>query len=211
MTVALLAYRTAYLRTHHRAEFLAALLNARGDRLEAVREIVADARSRGFELRPVDVQRSTWDHAVEGDAVRVGLQLVRGLMTGNEGGLSGKGNVIGDLFYGDNGWMALDGAGFQVYKGEGSEKIMDVKAEKENSAHVANFLKAARSRNYKDLTADVEIGVTSATLVHISNISYRLKRRLNFDPAGMKFVGDAEANQMLTRKYRAPYIVPEKV
>jgi len=79
VTAALLAYQAAYLRTHHRAEFLAALLNARGDRLEAVREIVADARSRGLELRPVDVQCSTWDHTVEGNAVRIGLQLVRGL------------------------------------------------------------------------------------------------------------------------------------
>jgi len=68
-----------------------------------------------------------------------------------------------------------------------------------------------KSRNYKDLTADVEIGVISANMCHLANISYRLKRRLTFDPKTWKFAGDAEANKMLTREYRKPYIVPEHV
>jgi len=38
-----------------------------------------------------------------------------------------------------------------------------------------------------------------------------LGRQLTFDPKGEKFVGDAEANQMLKRNYREPYVVPEKV
>jgi hypothetical protein len=33
---------------------------------------------------------------------------------------------------------------------------------------------------------------------------------LQFDPKAEKFVNDAEANKLLTRNYRAPYIVPEK-
>jgi len=53
--------------------------------------------------------------------------------------------------------------------------------------------------------------VLSATLVHIANASYRVGRRLNFDPKALKFVNDNEANAYLTRKYRAPYIVPDKV
>jgi hypothetical protein len=68
-----------------------------------------------------------------------------------------------------------------------------------------------RSRNPRDLTADVEIGVLSACLCHLANISYRLGRKLAFDPKTMTFVGDAAANRMLTRPYRAPYVVPENV
>ncbi|MBI3694647.1 MAG: gfo/Idh/MocA family oxidoreductase, partial [Acidobacteria bacterium] len=85
-----------------------------------------------------------------------------------------------------------------------------MKAERgiETGAHMTNFLEAVRSRNYKDLTGEVAVGAMSADLVHIANISYRLKRRLEFDPATRKFRGDAQANAMLTRpKYRAPYIV----
>jgi hypothetical protein len=45
----------------------------------------------------------------------------------------------------------------------------------------------------------------------MANISYRLGRKLAFDSQAMRFTGDAEANRMLTRDYRKPYVVPEKV
>ena len=139
---------------------------------------------------------------------------VRGILTGTEGDLVRRGsNTIGDLFFGTDGWMAVDGAGFQVYKGESNEKTMDEKnaGSKDTVPHMENFIAACKSRNYKDLHADVEIGVASANLVHMANISYRLGRTLKFDEAKMMFPGDAEANKMMTREYRKPYIVPEKV
>jgi hypothetical protein len=76
---------------------------------------------------------------------------------------------------------------------------------------MANFLDAVKSRDIKDLHADVRIGATSADLVHLANISYRLKHELKFDPKALKFVDNAAANEMLTRKYRAPYVVPKNV
>lgn len=138
---------------------------------------------------------------------------VRGLITGDESGLRARGNnTIGNLFYGADGYMVVDGSGFQVYKGEKRDLVMDVKKEGEDTGpHMANFLKAVKSRNYQDLSADVQIGVTSADLCHLANISYRLGRKLAFDPAANRFSSDAEANKMLTRNYRAPYVVPEKV
>jgi hypothetical protein len=48
-------------------------------------------------------------------------------------------------------------------------------------------------------------------LGHLANISYRVNRKLNFDAKSQKFQNDAEANKMLTREYRKPYVVPEKV
>lgn len=109
--------------------------------------------------------------------------------------------------------MAMDWNGFQVYKGESSEKIMDERAPKgsDTALHVENFLKAVRTRNYKDLNADVEVGVRSVILVHMANISYRLGRKLTLDPRTMKFINDPEANGMLTRAYRKPYMVPDAV
>jgi predicted dehydrogenase len=139
---------------------------------------------------------------------------VRGLLTGGEGGMTpgGGGNAIGDLFYGSEGWMAIDGRGFQVYKGEKNEKVLDEKADAgEAQEHVANFLSAVRSRKPEELTADIEVGVISASLVHLANASYRTGRKLPVDAKGMRFVGDSEANQLLTRVYRAPYIVPAEV
>jgi predicted dehydrogenase len=140
---------------------------------------------------------------------------VRGILTDDMGSLKRQGtNTVGNIFYGGDGYLSVDDGGFQVYKGEKHEKVMDVKAERGQSStavHMENFAKACRSRNYKDLTADVEVGVISADLCHLANISYRLKKRLEFDPARQQFKNDPEANKLLTRPYRAPYVVPEKV
>lgn len=154
-----------------------------------------------------NTQIATYDY---GDAQLV--FEVRGNLTGNEGGLNPEGgNVVGNLFYGTEGWMSVDGRGFQVYKGEKSEKTMDEKATREGETHVRNFIAACKSRKSSDLAGEVEIGATSAVLVHLANASYRLGRKLTFDPQTMKCTGDAEANALLTRQYRAPYVVPDKV
>ncbi len=139
---------------------------------------------------------------------------VRGLLTGPEGGLQVRGgHTIGNLFYGSDGWMAMDSHGFQVYKGETNEKVMDEKAGGQiwnTQPHMENFIAACKSRNVKDLHADIEIGAASAAMCHLANISYRLGgKKLAFDAAGMHFTSaEKEANQMLTRPYRKPYVVP---
>jgi hypothetical protein len=51
----------------------------------------------------------------------------------------------------------------------------------------------------------------STCLPHLANIAYRLNRQLTFDGKAEKFVKDAEADKMLTRKYRPPFVVPNKV
>jgi hypothetical protein len=43
-------------------------------------------------------------------------------------------------------------------------------------------------------------------LCHLANISYRVGRKLTLAP-GPKFAGDAEADKLLTRNYRKPYVV----
>lgn len=135
---------------------------------------------------------------------------VRGLLTGPEGGLPVKGgNTVGNLFLGSEGWMWVDGSGFQVYKGESNEKTMDEKGRDSDGTvlHMQNFLAACRSRKYQDLTAEIEIGATSAALCHLANISYRVGRQIRYDAAKRKFAGDVEADKLLTRVYRKPYVV----
>ena len=139
---------------------------------------------------------------------------VRGLLTGDEGGLGNRGgNTVGNLFYGTDGWMAVDDAGFQVYKGEKNEKTMDEKGRRgsDDSPHMTNFIEAVKSRNYKSLNAEIEIGAMSAALGNLANIAFRLGRELKFDPVKRQFINDREADKMLTRDYRKPYVVPDKV
>ena len=135
---------------------------------------------------------------------------VRGLLTGPEGGQPVGTYPVGNLYFGSDGWMWLDERGYQVYKGEKNELVADVKAERGKSTtvlHMENFLHACRTRNHKDLTADIEIGATSVILVHMANISYRVGRVLHWDERARNFGGDAEANKLISRDYRPPYIV----
>jgi predicted dehydrogenase len=135
---------------------------------------------------------------------------VRGLLTGPEGGQPIGTYAVGNLFYGDEGWMSVDSTGFQIYRGEKSEKTHEEKAERGPDgtiAHMTNFLSACRSRNHKELHADIEIGAMSASLCHLANISYRVKHTIKWNAAGMNFGADTAANELLTRKYRAPYVV----
>ncbi|MEZ5353184.1 MAG: Gfo/Idh/MocA family oxidoreductase [Bryobacteraceae bacterium] len=80
-----------------------------------------------------------------------------------------------------------------------------------NLDHMKNFTDAVRSRDWRSLHADIEETFLSTSLCHLGNISYRLGRELRFDPAKEKFVGAADADALLTRKYRAPYVVPDRV
>ncbi len=81
---ALLAYASAWLKCHHPAAFLAALLNSQPMGFYSPSQLVQDARRHGVEVRAVDVLHSDWDAALEtGDsgspAVRLGLNIVHGL------------------------------------------------------------------------------------------------------------------------------------
>jgi predicted dehydrogenase len=47
--------------------------------------------------------------------------------------------------------------------------------------------------------------------VALDGLDYRLGRKLTFDAATETFIGDSEANQLLTRNYRAPFVVPDRL
>ncbi len=82
---ALLVYVSAWIKCHHPAIFLAAILNSLPMGFYGPAQLVADARRHGVEVRPVDVNHSDWDCTLErgqGDpapAVRLGFSTVKGL------------------------------------------------------------------------------------------------------------------------------------
>jgi error-prone DNA polymerase len=77
---ALIAYASAYFKTHYPAAFYTALLNNQPMGFYHPATLVKDAQRRGVRFNPIDVQVSEWDCTVEHDgAVRLGLRYVRGL------------------------------------------------------------------------------------------------------------------------------------
>ncbi len=66
-----------------------------------------------------------------------------------------------------------------------------------------NFLDCVKSR--KDCYFPPEIGQRCFTIAHIGNISMLLGRKLRWDPDNEKFIGDEQANRMLSRTMRSPW------
>jgi error-prone DNA polymerase len=87
---ALLVYVSAWLKRHHPAAFLAALLNSQPMGFYAPAQLVQDARRHGVEVLPVDALASDWECTLEScaggaPAVRLGLLMVKGLSEAGAG------------------------------------------------------------------------------------------------------------------------------
>jgi hypothetical protein len=123
--------------------------------------------------------------------------------TGYEVWRSTAGNISGE---------AARGSG--AARAEKYDKVREGKAKEEaiwsTNPHMQNFFEAVRKRDHKVLNADIEIGARAAAFCHLGNISYRVGRSLQMTPEG-RFASASDANAMLTRNYRKPYIVPDKV
>ncbi len=145
----------------------------------------------------------------------------RGRYTNSESSLNIK---IGNMFYGTEGYMEVNGGTWKAFHerekepfASSSKETSDVpkdptfRAAPGGTEHYANFIDAIRSGNNYDLHCDVREGVFSSDLPSLANIAYRLKRQLTFKGSYEKFANDPEADMMLTRNYRRPYIVPDEV
>ena len=131
----------------------------------------------------------------------------------------------GATFYGDKGTLKASVMGYDfVPRGDGQPEHADVKyeleefpedkTEKDLERHVAPAIRG----HMKDLlaniqsrgkpVADIEQGYTSTTACILANLSDKLGRSITWDHAAGKVVGDDEANRLLTRPYRAPWVHP---
>jgi predicted dehydrogenase len=157
-----------------------------------------------------NTQTSSFEFVVNGKPKMMTFE-VRHWYSNHEAGIGGDraGNTIGNTFYGSDGYLVIDGYNkYYSFMGRdgkpGPQRI-------ERDRHFENFITAVRSRKKEDLTAEIEEGAMSCVLVHLANVSYRLGRTLHWDEKTWTVKNDPEANKMLTRPYRAPYIVPAKV
>jgi hypothetical protein len=69
--------------------------------------------------------------------------------------------------------------------------------------HYANWLDSIRKRQKP--VCDVEIGCRSATVCLLGIIAHRLGRPLKWDSVNERFVGDSEADRLLSRPIRSPW------
>jgi DNA polymerase-3 subunit alpha len=73
----LVAYQTAYLKTHYPVEFMAALLTSETSKPENVVKYIGECKEMGIRVEPPDVQVSGAQFTPHGDAIRFGLAAVK--------------------------------------------------------------------------------------------------------------------------------------
>ena len=133
----------------------------------------------------------------------------------------------GATFYGDKGTLKASVMSYDfIPEGKGGtpvhkdvtyelEQYPEDKTEKDLEKHVApairghmkDFLAAIASRGKP--VADIEQGYISTASCILANLSMNLGRALAWDSAKGQIIGDDEANRLLRRPYRAPWVHPE--
>lgn len=97
---------------------------------------------------------------------------------------------------------------FDKYPEDRTEKDLERHVASAMRGHWRNFLAARQSRSKP--VADIEQAHISSSSCFLANLSMKLGgRTLAWDPATHTVVGDTEANNLLRRAYRAPWVHPD--
>jgi len=116
---------------------------------------------------------------------------------------------LGGIFAGENGTIEIIRGDFITDRPELKKGSPDVLPEGkgEDVPHLKNFVECVKSR--KQTNADIETAHRATTLCHLVSICRLLDRKLKWDPQAERFVGDEEANKMLSRPRRKGYELPK--
>jgi hypothetical protein len=114
----------------------------------------------------------------------------------------------GTKWIGEYGTVWVDREGFETSPADlvreviGPDEIQLVKSRD----HYQNFLDAVRSRGLT--IAPCEVAHRSASVGFLGTIAIELGRKIRWDPATETIIGDPEAERLLSRAYRKPWVLP---
>ncbi len=163
---------------------------------------IADTQSATFDFGDLNI---VWQHRTWGDPPDPKYQW-------------------GATFYGEKGTLKASVMGYDFSPHGGApvhrevkyelDEFPEDKTEKDLERHVApairghmkDFLQAIASRGRP--VADIEEGYISTTSCILANMAMQLGRTLNWDAKTGLVMGDDEANRLLTRPYRGPWVHP---
>jgi hypothetical protein len=114
---------------------------------------------------------------------------------------------IGAHFEGDKGTLTCD-YNTRIIR-IGNESVNDLpevpRTIPRSTGHQANFIAAVKSRQQPE---SILLYARKMTIpMHLAIISFRLKRKLNWDSSKEQFIGDNAANYLLFREYRKPWSI----
>lgn len=121
---------------------------------------------------------------------------------------------VGCYFFGTKGTFHIGWRdGWTFYPADSKKSVIhqDSKLQEPDGHNLqllwADFLHSIETGNRP--VADIEVGHQATTLSLLGMLSLKLGRSVRWDSDTEKIIGDDEANQMLRRKYRAPWTYPE--
>jgi predicted dehydrogenase len=96
---------------------------------------------------------------------------------------------------------------YDKYPEDKTEKDLEKHCASAIRWHMKDFLAAIEKRGKP--VADIQQGYMSTASCILANLSMQLGRSLRWDPVAGRVIGDPEANRLLRRPYRAPWVHPE--
>ena len=132
----------------------------------------------------------------------------------------------GATIYGEKGTLKADVNGYEFIPMDGSPTIRkpvtyefdlypEDKTEKDLETHVAPAIRhhmmdlLAAIATHGRPVADIEQGYISTTSCILANLSLQTGRSLAWDPQSQTVINDPDANRLLARPYRAPWVHPD--
>lgn len=166
---------------------------------------ISDTQTATFEYDDLDIvwQHRTWGQApdpeypwgatIYGDKGTLKLSVHKYDFTPRGGGQPIHQDVVMEL---------------EEYPEDKTEPALEKHVAPAIRGHMLDFLAAIESRGKP--VADIEQGHISTTSCILANMALELGRTLQWDPAAGKIVGDDEANRLMRRPYRGPWVHPER-
>jgi len=115
----------------------------------------------------------------------------------------------GVIFHGENGTLQVNNSSLVSDPPDILRMNRDdfpIKFRKTPGSHMQNWVECILSNKPENLHAPVEMGHRSVTACHLVNIALLTGRQLKWDPDVEKFRNDDEANKLLARQPREPWV-----
>jgi predicted dehydrogenase len=143
----------------------------------------------------------------QGPRCKVTMRYANGVLVKLEGA-NRQHEDLGAIFIGDKGRIEIVRGNYTADPPELRQNAPPITPEgaKEAVPHIQNFFDCIRSR--KPTNADAETGHRATTLCHLVNICRAVQRKLKWNPKKEQFVGDDQANALLSRPRRKGYELP---
>jgi predicted dehydrogenase len=110
-------------------------------------------------------------------------------------------------FYGTKAAIYINRNGYLLFPEDERPNPQRVKGQEMDAPHKRNFLNCVRSRQRPN--ADVELGHLGSIPGHLGNIAYRVGGQIRWDGERETITNNPQAEALLGRSYREPYVLPE--